>query len=69
MVNRCLQIFIGNYYVNNKKDGDKEMPNIEKAVIHGDRVITDIVDDVLIATWLDTSYTKNMVLEPFTSPQ
>lgn len=41
-----------------KKDGDKEMTNIEKVVIHGDRVITDIVDDVLIATWLDTSYMK-----------
>ena len=27
-------------------------------IIRGDRVITDIVDDVLIITWLDTSYIK-----------
>ena len=27
-------------------------------IIRGDRVITDIVDDVLIITWFDTSYIK-----------
>lgn len=34
------------------------MTNIEKVVIHSDRVITDIADDMLIATWLDRSYIK-----------
>lgn len=36
----------------------KNLDDIIIGIIHGDRVITDIVDDVLIATWLDTSYIK-----------